>query len=226
MWCVPELTPEYVKKMEDVLELYEKPADEKEPMVCLDEKSVQLLKDARESIPADKPGTILKRDSEYVRCGTANVFCAVDPKAGKHFTKVTKNRKAPEFARMLKDLERAYPEAETIHLVMDNLNTHREKPLTDFYGMKEGRKLWERFTPHYTPKHGSWLNQAEIEIGLFSRQCMGRDRIGDRESLSLRAKAWNRRVNRQRIKINWRFTVQKAREKFCPISQPFMRSQH
>lgn len=226
MWCVPELTPEYVEKMEDVLELYEKPADEKEPVVCLDEKSVQLLKDARESIAADKPGTILLRDSEYVRCGTANVFCAVEPKAGKHFTKVTPNRKAPKFAQILKDIERAYPKAETIHLVMDNLNTHREKPLKDFYGIREGRKLWKCFTPHYTPKHGSWLNQAEIEIGLFSRQCLGRDRVGDRQSLRLRAKAWNRRVNRQGIKINWRFTVEKAREKFGLISKPFMRSEH
>jgi len=208
MWCIPEITPEYVERMEDVLDLYEKPVDEKQPVVCLDEKPVQLLKEARPPLPADKPGTILKRDSEYVRCGTANVFCAVEPKAGKHFTKVTKNRKAPKFARMLKEIERSYPKADTIHLVMDNLNTHQKKPLTDFYGIREGQKLWECFRPHYTPKHGSWLNQAEIEIGLFSRQCLGRDRIGDRQSLSLRAQAWNRRMNRQRIKINWHFTFE------------------
>lgn len=194
--------------------------------MCLDEKPVQLLEDARPPIAADKPGAIFKRDYEYVRGGTANVFCAVEPKAGKHFTKVTKNRKGPEFAKMVSKIQRAYPEAETIHLVMDNLSTHGEKSLTDFYGEKRGGEIWEKFTPHYTPKHASWLDQAEIEIGLFTRQCLGRDRIGDRESLSLRAKAWNRRVNGQRLKINWRFTVEKAREKFGLIHKSIMRSQH
>lgn len=214
MWCIPELTKEYVEKMEDVLDLYEKPLNKREPVVCLDEKPVQLLEDARPSLPANKPGSIFKRDSEYVRCGTANVFCAVEPKAGRHITKVTKNRKGPQFAKMAAGIEKAYPQAKTIHLVMDNLNTHCEKSLTDFYGEKQGARIWNRFTIHYTPKHGSWLDQAEIEIGVFSRQCLGRDRIGDIRSLRKRAASWNRWVNRKRLKIDWKFTIQDARRKF------------
>ena len=186
MWCIPKMTKEYAEKMEDVLNLYEKPLNPKEPVVCLDEKPIQLLKDARPSIAANKPGDIFKRDYEYVRCGTANVFCGVEPKAGKHFTRVTKNRKRAAFAKMISRIAKAYPGTKTIHLVMDNLNTHGKKSLTDFYGEKQGSKIWNKFTPHYTPKHASWLDQAEIEIGIFSRQCLGKDRIGDIPSLRKR----------------------------------------
>jgi transposase len=214
MWCVPELTPEYIKRMEDVLDLYAKPLNPKEPVVCLDESPIQLLEDARECIAAKKPGEILKRDSEYVRHGTANVFAIVEPKAGKHLTTITKNRKGPKFAQMLEKIGEAYPEAETIHLVMDNLSTHGKKPLLVFFGEKRGMELWDRFTPHFTPKHGSWLNQAEMEIGIFRRQCLGKSRIPDIGSLRRRAGAWNRRVNRKGLKINWKFTVEKARKKF------------
>ena len=175
MWCIPEVTTEYVEKMEDLLELYEKPLNEKEPVVCLDEKPVQLLKEVREPIRVEEPGAILKRDSEYERCGTANAFCVVEPKAGRHLTRITKNRKMPEFAKTVSKIAESYPQAETIHLVMDNLNSHFEKSLTNFYGEEGGKELWSRFTPHYTPIHGSWLNQAEIEISVFSRQCLGKD---------------------------------------------------
>ena len=226
MWCIAEKTPEYVERMEEVLDLYEKPLNPKEPVVCLDERPVQLLGEVRDPILAEKPGTILKRDSEYVRCGTANVFCGVEPKAGRHFTKVTRNRKGPAFAKMVREIARAYPRAETIHLVVDNLNTHCQKPLTDYFGEKRGQKLWQRFTVHYTPKHGSWLNQAEIEIGLFSRQCLGRDRVADRAALRCRATAWNRRVNRRKLRINWRFTVKDARKTLTYISSPFKRAEH
>lgn len=226
MWCIGEKTPEYVERMEEVLDLYEKPLNPKEPVVCLDERPVQLLGEVRTPILADKPGTILKRDSEYERRGTANVFCAVEPKGGRHFTKVTRNRKGPAFARMVRKIARAYPQAETIHLVVDNLNTHCEKPLTDCFGERRGQKLWRRFTAHYTPLHGSWLNQAEIEIGLFSRQCLGRDRIGDRAALRRRAAAWNCRVNRRKLRINWRFTVKDARKTLTYISSPFKQAEH
>jgi transposase len=214
MWCVAELTPEYVKRMEDVLDLYAKPLNPKEPVVCLDESPIQLLADARECIPAKKPGEILKRDSEYVRHGTANLFAVVEPKAGKHFTTITKNRKSPKFAQMLEKIGQVYPEAETIHLVMDNLSTHGKKPLLTLFGEKRGEELWNRFTPHFTPKHGSWLNQAEMEIGIFRRQCLGKSRIPDIGSLRRRAVAWNWRANRKGLKINWKFTVEKARKKF------------
>src|SRR5450631_201805 len=130
MWCVAELNEEYVRKLEDVLELYERPYNQTEPVVCLDEKPVTLHKDVRSPKPS-APGQIAKRDSEYERCGTANVFCAVEPKAGQHFTFPTPNRSAPELARVLNRIIGSYPYARTIHLVMDNLNIHCRKTLTD-----------------------------------------------------------------------------------------------
>ena len=213
MWCMAELTPEYIERMEDVLRLYEKPLDPKAPVICLDEKSIQLLEDFRPAKPS-RPGRIGKQDSEYVRRGTGNVFCGVEPQAGRHLTWVTKNRKADTFAKIIGRIARAYPGLKTRHLVMDNLNTHKEKSLTDYYGPIKGRKLWKSFTIHYTPKHGSWLNQAEIEIGLLSRQCLGKDRIASLNDLMGRVKAWNRKTNRKRVKINWAFTITKARKTF------------
>jgi len=131
----------------------------------------------RPSIPL-QPGRIGRRDYEYKRCGTANVFCGIEPKAGVHFTKVTPTRSSPEFADFLLEIAEHYPAADIIHLVVDNLSTHTRKALVDRFGKKAGGWLWQRFTVHYTPKHGSWLNQAEIEISLFSRQCLGNRRIG------------------------------------------------
>ena len=146
--------------------------------------------------------------------GTANVFCAVEPKAGRHFTFVTPDRSGVEFAKALFEVAMAYPEAETIHLVMDNLSTHSRKSLTDLCGEEFGAEIWDAFRPHYTPVHGSWLNQAEIEIGLFSGQCLGKRRLEDLAKLRREAAAWNRRVNRERVKIDWRFDRKAARKKF------------
>lgn len=146
-------------------------------------------------------GREARQDSEYERCGTANVFCAVEPKAGRHFTFATPDRSGFEFARVTAELALQYPDATTIHLVMDNLNIHRRKSLTDLYGTELGTEIWERFTVHYTPKHGSWLNQAEIEIGILSRQCLGNRRIPDLKTLRREVRAWNRRMNRDRIRI-------------------------
>ena len=209
MWCVGQLDDDYIACMEDVLETYERSYDPTEPVVCLDEKPVTLHADVRPPTPA-APGREARRDSEYERCGTANVFCAVEPKAGRHFTFATPDRSGVEFAKALFELAMAYPEAETIHLVMDNLSTHSRKSLTDLFGAE----IWDAFTPHYTPAHGSWLNQAEIEIGLFSRQCLGNRRISDLATLHRQAAAWNRRVNRERVKIDWRFDRQAARRTF------------
>jgi hypothetical protein len=213
MWCVAELDGPYIEKMEDVLAVYEKPYDVAEPVVCVDEKPVSLHADLRLSRPM-APGKIAKRDNEYKRCGTANVFCAVEPQAGKHFTWPTPNRSAPEFAKVMRTLVESYPRARTLHLVMDNLNIHGRKSFTDSYGEKEGGDLWNRLTVHYTPKHGSWLNQAEIEISLYARQCLGKRRIPDLASLQRESRAWNRRVNRARVKINWKFSRRDARHKF------------
>ena len=201
MWCVADLDAEYLRKMEDVLAVYEKPYKASEPVVCIDEKPVSLHADLRPSIPM-RPGKVAKRDNEYKRCGTANVFCAVEPRAGKHFTFATPNRSAAELAPVLGQIIRSYPFARTIHLVMDNLNIHGRKTLTDYFGEEWGRYLWSRLTVHYTPKHGSWLNQAEIEISLFARQCLGKRRIPSLSLLRSEARVWNRKVNRDKVTIN------------------------
>jgi hypothetical protein len=223
MWCVADLNEEYVAKMEDVLATYEQPYDPQEPVVCLDEKPVTLHAEVRPASPA-RPGREARRDNEYERCGTANVFCAVEPKAGRHFTFPTPDRSAVEFAHVVFELADQYPQANTIHLVMDNLNIHRRKSLTDLLGTEIGSEVWDRFTVHYTPKHGSWLNQAEIEIGIFSRQCLGKRRIPDLRTLRQEAHAWNRRINRARTKINWKFTRKAARRKFGYKRKSFKRS--
>ena len=224
MWCVAELNKEYLEKMEDVLATYEKPYDGSQPVVCLDEKPVSLHADVRAPLPM-APGRIAKRDNEYERCGTANVFCAVEPKAGHHFTVPTPNRSAPEFAQVIDTVVGHYPLARTIHLVMDNLNIHCRKSLTDCFGKDRGESLWDRLTLHYTPKHGSWLNQAEIEISLFSRQCLGHRRISSLPLLRRESRAWNRRVNHDQVKINWQFTRKKARIKFKYKKNSFTRSE-
>src|SRR6202158_1984127 len=213
MWCVAELNEEYIARMEDVLALYEKPLSEREPVVCVDEKPVVLHADVRPPRPM-RPGRIARRDCEYKRCGTANVFCGVQPKAGRHFTKSTADRCSPEFADYLLEIAARYPEADTIHLVMDNLSTHRRKAVVERFGEKDGGWLWDRFTVHYTPKHGSSLEQAEIEISLFRRQCLGQRRIPSLDQLQCEARAWNRKMNRDQVTINWQFTRRKARKKF------------
>jgi hypothetical protein len=223
MWVVAELDERYLARMEDVLELYERPYNPAEPVLCLDEKPVVLHADVRPATPAH-PGREARRDNEYKRCGTANVFCAVEPKAGRHFTFVTPDRSGFEFALVAVKLAMAYPEAKTIHLVMDNLNIHCRKSLADVFGAEMATEVWGRFTVHNTPKHGSWLNQAEIEIGIFSRQCLGKRRLPALEPLRREAKAWNRRMNRNRVQINWTFDRKTARRKFHYKRQDFIRS--
>ena len=206
-----------------MLATYEKAYNREEPVICLDEKPVSLHADLRAPIPP-APGRIAKRDSEYLRCGTANVFCAVEPKAGRHFTLPTPNRSAPEFALALGSIVNSYPRVRKIHLIMDNLNIHRRKSLTDFFGAELGAAIWNRLKVHYTPKHGSWLNQAEIEISLFSRQCLGRRRIPTLKILRQESRAWNRKVNQAKVKIHWQFTRKQARVKFGYGRNLFRRS--
>ena len=218
MWCVAELDEAYIERMEDVLALYERPYNPAEPMVCLDEKPVSLHADVRPPRPA-APGHLAKRDNESKRCGTANIFAVVEPKAGRHFACATPNRSAAEFAQVLRRLIRRYPAARTIHLVWDNLNIHCRKSLTDRYGQRAGGELWSRLTIHPTPKHGSWLNQAEIELSLYSRQCLGTRRISDLATLERETRAWTRQVNRARVRIDWKFDRKTARKKFgCSIN--------
>jgi len=213
MWCVAELDRAYIERLEDVLAVYERPCDAAEPVICLDEKPVSLHADVRPPRPL-KPGKPARPDNEYKRCGTANVFGGVEPKAGRHHTVATPNRCAGAFAHLVSDIAGQYPGARTIHLVMDNLNIHCRKSLIGALGEEEGSRLWDRFTIHYTPKHGSWLNQAEIELSLYARQCLGKRRMGDLDRLQRETRAWNRKANRKRTKINWQFTRKKARKLF------------
>jgi transposase len=214
MWCVAELDEEYIARMEEVLAVYEKPLSEHEPVVCIDEKPVVLHEDTRAPIPM-KPGRAARRDYEYRRRGTANVFCGIEPKAGRHFTRATPTRCSAEFADYMLEIAASYPEADTIHLILDNLSSHTRKALVERFGERAGSWLWKRFTVHFTPKHGSWLNQAEMEVGLLSRQCLGKRRIGDLASLRQQTRAWDRRMNRDRVTIQWRFTRKQARHKLC-----------
>ena len=212
MWCIGELNGEYIKRMEDILNLYECPYRRKEPVICFDEKMHHLVSDVRSPLPM-KRGYIKKRDYEYKRKGSCNVFCVIEPKAGRHLTYVTRNRRAVEFAKVIRRIERIYSKSKKIHIVLDNLNTHVKKSLLEYYGEEEGQRIWDRFEWHYTPKHASWLNQAEIEIGLYQRACIGKDRIGSIEELRERTRAWNRRMNTRKVKIDWKFTSKKARKK-------------
>jgi hypothetical protein len=213
MWCVGAIGADYIARMEEVLATYEQPLRADEPVVCLDVRPVQLTAETRPPIPA-RPGTPARYDYEYQRHGTANLFCAVEPKAGWHLVRATPNRTGAAFAKVVRALVDHYQGANTIHLVMDNLNTHTRTSLTSTYGEELGGRLWDRLSVHYTPKHASWLNQAEIAIGLLVRECIGRRRLPTLSVLRRETAAWKRRANRQRRTIQWRFTRRKARKLF------------
>jgi hypothetical protein len=208
--------------MEDVLATYERPYDPREPVVALDEKPVPLVADVRPPQPA-RPGRVARYDYEYRRGGCANIYAVVEPKAGRHFTRATPDRKGPTFARMLRRIARAYPRARTIHLIVDQLNLHGRQSLVRAFGERAGGRLWARFTVHRTPKHGSWLNVAEVEVGCVARECVGRRRPGELATLRRWVAAWNRDANRRHRKIDWRFTRRKARAKFGYRLSDFVR---
>jgi len=213
MWCIPELNKEFVERMEKVLDVYERPYDASNPVVCIDEKPVSLIADVRERVP-ERPGSVRKIDYEYERNGSVNVFVGVEPKVGRYFNEVTETRCGADFARFLHQISDNYRDATRITLVMDNLSTHSEKSLVTFFGEAAGKKLWSRFDVHYTPKHASWLNQAEIAIGMYSRQCLGDGRVMDIKYLKAHTAAWNKRTNKKATQIHWRFTKSKAQKSF------------
>lgn len=213
MWCIPKLTPEFRERMEEVLELYERPHDPDEPVVCMDEKSLQLLAHAREPL-AQRAGTPRREDYEYVRHGTRNIFVAVEPKAGTRQVSVTARRKKRDFARFVKTiLDGHYRHARLVHLVLDNLNTHNATSFQETFGTEEAERLLKRIRFHHTPKHASWLNMAEIEIGILSRQCL-RQRFENQRLLKASVVAWKRERNRHRATITWKFTRQDAQNVF------------
>jgi len=212
MWCIQTIDSEYRERMYDILNLYEENYDSKKPLICLDEKPKQLLGDKRISIPM-RPGNPEKYDYEYVRNGTANIFMAVEFKAGKRATQVTKSRTMKDFAQFMKNLvTEKYSEAEVIRVVMDNLNIHKEKSFYETFSKKEAKQILEKIEFHYTPKHASWLNAAEIEIKVMDIECTGR-RIGDMETLKHEVASWTKRRNEHKKKIELRFTRKNADEK-------------
>ena len=213
MWCIPTLNGEYIQRMEDVLKVYERKYNPERPVVCIDEKPVALIADKYDR-SMSMPGKIGKKDYEYKRNGSVNVFCAVEPLKGKYVNRVTPNRKGSEFAKFIRDLSRRYSGVDKVVLIMDNLASHTVKSLTDYYGIEEGERIWSRFEVHYTPKHGSWLNQAEIAIGMYSRQCLGDGRVGDMQKLIKVTGHWNKATNKKATLIQWKFNRLKAREKF------------
>ena len=212
MWCISEINQEFRERMYDVLDLYEEPYDPQNPVIGLDEKPKQLLEDKRKAIPMT-PGHIEKYDNEYIRRGNANIFMAVQFKAGKRTTRVTSRRTKKDFAKFVKYLvDKVYPDAERLRLVVDNLNTHNKTAFYEVYDEEEAERILDKIEFHYTPKHASWLNVAEVEIGVMDAECTRR-RIPDKDLLRREVMAWERKRNNQKKKIDWKFTKRKADEK-------------
>ena len=212
MWCVPKIDGEYVARMEDVLDLYAEPPDPKYPVVCLDESPVQLIGEVREPIAA-APGQIERVDYEYRRCGTVNLFVAVDAHRPWRKVSVTQQRTAQDYAERLRELvDVDYPGATCIRVVQDNLSTHTPGALYEAFPAPEAHRILERLEFHYTPKHASWLNMVEIEIGVLKGQCLDR-RIDNHEELEREIAAWQRRRNAAGARVKWMFTTEKARAK-------------
>lgn len=198
--------------MEEVLDIYKQPYDVNRPVVCMDESSKQLTKEVRESLPI-KSGQVEKYDTEYERNGTASIFMAFEPLQGLRFTSVGERRTRKDWAEFIKGLvDNQYPNADKIVLVMDNLNTHHKCSLYEAFEPTEAKRIADRLEIHYTPKHGSWLNMAEIELSHLNRQCLDR-RIGERCTMAAEVEAWNKTRNEKKIIANWRFTTADARIK-------------
>ena len=196
--------------MEDVIEVYHRPADPARPVVCVDEAGKQLVGEVRPPLPV-RAGSPAKEDSEYVRNGTANLFLAFEPLGGRRLVEVTERRTAVDFARFLKRLlDESYPDAAKVVLVTDNLNTHCVGSLYEAFAPEEARRLAGRIEWHYTPKHGSWLNMAEVELSVLARQCLDR-RIPDAATLAAEVAAWQARRNAAAVKADWQFTTADAR---------------
>jgi len=213
MWCIPpEANAEFVCAMENVLEVYHRPYDPKRPVVCMDETSKQLVKETRTPQPA-APGQAGRFDYEYERNGTANVFMFCEPLAGRRRVAITDRRTRGDWAEQIRTLlDVRYPRAERVTLVMDNLNTHSPASLYEAFEPVEARRLIDRLDVVHTPKHGSWLNMAEIELGVLSRQCLG-GRVPDKPTLVTAVNRWQKDRNNSRATIDWQFTTADARIK-------------
>jgi len=211
MWCIPNVTPAFVACMEDVLDLYAEETPEA-PLVCFDETPVQLVAETRKPLPT-KSGQTAIYDYEYRRKGTANLFIFIDVHRSWRHVKATRRRTNIDFAECMRDLvDKHYPDAPLVRVVMDNLSTHKPGSLYEAFEPAEARRVLRRLEFHFTPKHGSWLNMAEIEIGVLTSQCLSR-RIPSREILASEVAAWTTLRNKTGAKINWMFRIENAREK-------------
>ena len=198
--------------MEEILDSYKTPYDPQCPQVCVDEMATQLIGEVRAPLPAE-PGQLLRYDTEYKRNGTANIFMAFEPLAGQRYTKVTEQRTKVDWAHFIKELvAHHYPHVEKIRLVLDNLNTHTKASLYEAFDPPEAKRIADKLEIHYTPKHGSWLNMAEIELSHLSRQCL-KGRIATKATLIQKVQAWNRERNERHTKAHWQFTTEDARVK-------------
>ncbi len=212
MWCIGKLTGEFRERMYEILDLYKQPYDQAEPVICVDEKSKQLLKQTRQPVHA-RPGAVAKEDYEYKRAGTRNLFVAVEPKGGRRRVSVTARRTQIDFVNFVGQLLKGvYVKARKIHLVLDNLNTHFRSSFVEVLGERPAALMLARVEFHYTPKHASWLNMAEMEIGIMERQCTKR-RIGTEVMLRSEVAAWQKRRNAAKEMIQWKFTRQDADKK-------------
>jgi hypothetical protein len=212
MWCIGTLTEEYRSRMYNLLALYAKPMCGEEPVICVDEKSLQLIGHSRAPLPMTRHAAT-KEDYEYTRNGTTNLFVAVEPKAGQRIVSVTNHRGKVDFVTFISALlTDAYAAARRVHLVLDNLNIHFRQCFDDVLGKRAATKLLRRVQFHYTPKHASWLNMAEIEIGILTRQCLNR-RVPCQQTLRSEVAAWQRDRNALQRTIEWKFTRQDADQK-------------
>ena len=212
MWCIPQVDAEYVARMEDVLDLYAESPDPNRPVVCFDESPTQLIGEVRTPIPA-KPGQLERYDCEYRRNGTANLFVFVDVHRPWRKVKVTESRTAVDFAACMRELaDIHFPKAERIRVVLDNLSTHAPGALYQAFPAEQARRVLRRLEFHYVPKHASWLNMVEIEIGVLAAQCLDR-RIDSIEQLTAETTAWEQQRNATGARIKWMFTTKKARAK-------------
>jgi hypothetical protein len=216
MWCIPpKQNADFVAKMEDILDVYALPYDEKYPVVCLYEKPYQLLGDSREPLPV-RPGSPEKIDGEYERNGTSSIFVMTEPLKGWYRAHAREHRTAVDFAYEIADLVECRPNVEKIRLVMDNLNTHAVSSLYKAFAPKKARAIAEKLEIHFTPKHGSWLNIAEIAISLLSRQCIDK-RIPDIDKLNREIASWETFINSKRKPVNWQFASSDARVKLMSL---------
>lgn len=212
MWCIPRVDAHFVAKMEDVLDCYEKVYNPKEPVVCFDETSKQLIAETRMPIPM-KSGQVMRYDYEYERRGTRNLFLFFEPLANWRLVTVTERRTKQDFAQQMKVLvDDLYPNADCVHLVMDNLNTHTAAALYETFSPNEARRIFRKIQFHFTPKHASWLNMAEIEFSVFSRSCLQK-RMPDEATLKRHVRALQVERNTTQATVNWQFTCDDARIK-------------